>query len=334
MKTALQFAALTKSLFITAAIGAVSVGCSSASSDSTEGSSALASPDLAAAQESWREAISAAPSAAEGCFEATFPSTVWVAADCVTAPKNFSKPPTIAADGINAATVGNGNDYAAESKTKISATVGTFPAVTVKTETDDGSNIYSIQLNSNFMSGTKACNGVAKCQSWSQFVYSSSETSAFIQDWLIGIGTCPSSAWNDDGQGDCYKNSAAVTVPKLAIADLSTMKMSGTATSSKDSLVFTAEGKAYSTSQADSVTNLSTAWTSSEFNIIGDGGGSAATFGKGTSIEVKVALTNGSTTAPTCESNGGTTGETNNLTAGTCKATSGTSPYIEFTEKN
>ena len=275
------------------------------------------------------------PVSDDGCFEATYPQMAWVKADCAAAPTHFSTRPTLSSNGITASTVGNGADYAAQTTGKISKAIGTFPTVTgVKTETDDGtSNGYSIQLNSNFMSGTKACNGVSGCLSWSQFVYSSEEESAFIQDWLIGIGSCPKTgSWIDAGSGDCYKNSAAVSVPTLAITTLSTFKMSGAATSSKDSLVFTASGKAYSTSQADTITDLSTAWNASEFNIIGDGGGSEAVFNKGSSVTVKIALTDGSTSAPTCVSNGGTTGETNDLTAGKCTTASGTSPSISFVE--
>ena len=335
MHQATSFRALTKSLYLAAALGAASVGCgaSPAASSASSDDEALESPDLLAAQAAWGDAIAATP-AEDGCFQASYPSMAWEAIDCVAAPTHFNVLPPALGNGAHPSTVGNGNDYAAQSAGLISQTVGTFPTISdVTSENDDGTaNGYSIQLNSNFMSGTASCKGVAKCQSWSQFVYSSEEKSAFIQDWLIGIGACPSSAWNDDGQGDCYKNSAAVTVPRFLIKHLSLLKMSGSATSSKDSLVFTAEGKAYKTSQADSITDLSTAWTSSEFNIIGDGGGSAATFNKGASVTVKVALTDGSTSAPTCVGNDGTTGETNNLTAGACTTGGGTSPFIEFTE--
>ncbi len=333
--------ASTKSLWVAAGFLGTVVGCGqspnasstdTASKDAASASIAVASPDLLAAQDAWGAAISAAPAADEGCFVASYPSKTWEPTDCVAAPTRFNIRPSVAAGGGQ--TVGNGADYAAQSTGLISQSIGTFPKVSgVKTESDGGtSNGYSIQLNSNFMSGTKACKGVSGCQSWSQFVYSSEEQSAFIQDWLIGIGTCPSSAWNDDGQGDCYKNSAAVKVPKIAITSLSTFKMSGAATGSKDSLVFTAAGEAYSTSQADSVTNLSTAWNASEFNIIGDGGGSEAVFNKGSSITVKLALTDGSTSAPSCVGDDGTTGETNDLTLGACTTGGGSSPFIEFTE--
>ncbi len=80
----------------------------------------------------------------------------------------------------------------------------------------------------------------------------------------------------------------------------------------KDTLVSTNGSEAYTTSGADTVADLATAWTASEFNIIGDGGGSAAVFNKGSSVTVKVAVTNGTTSASACVANDGTTGETAN----------------------
>jgi hypothetical protein len=325
MKLSILFRALTKSLGLTAALGVASIGCGPTTADGS-----LAPAALTAAQTAWSETVSAAPSTEAGCFHVSYPSTTWENVECGQAPSPSAPPPS-ASGGSE--TVGNGADYAAKAAGIISKSIGTFPKVTdVKTENDDGTaNTYSIQLNSNFLSGTNACHGDSGCQSWTQFVYSSSQGSAFIQNWLIGASACPS-GWNDLGGGNCYVNSAAASVPQIPIASLSTLKMSGSATSSKDSLVFTAKGDAYSTSQADSLTGLSTAWNESEFNIIGDGGGSTAVFNTGSSITVKVALTDGSKTAPTCVSNGGTTGETNDLTLGTCKTKGGTSPYIEFTE--
>jgi hypothetical protein len=218
----------------------------------------------------------------------------------------------------------------------ISSSVGTFPTVTgVTSETDGRKNTYSIQLNSNFMSGTAACLGYSGCLSWQQGVYSSSEEAAFFQYWLIGFGSrCPS-GWYSDGEGDCYKNSAAITVPTIAITDLANLKMSvSAAKGQKDAVIFTNGTEAYTTSGADSVADLATAWTATEFNVIGDGGGSEAVFNKGSSVTVKIVVANGTTNAPTCVPNDGTTGETNNLTLGKCTSAGGASPYIEFTESN
>jgi len=281
-------------------------------------------------QENWRETITRTSVPHEGCFEAEYPNAVWVEATCTVAPDKVYVPR--GRSGVQ--TVGNGADYAASVTNLISAAVGTFPTVTgVTSEKDGSSNVYSIQLNSNFMS-TAACNGHSGCLAWEQFVYSSSETSAFMQYWLIDYGNSCPSGWNSYS-GSCYKNSAAVTVPKEPITSLSTLKLSGTAVSGgNDTLVFTAGTKAYSTTGKDSVTDLATAWDQAEFNIIGDGGGSKATFNRGASITVKVAVTHGSTTAPTCASNAGTTGETNNLTLGSCSGTSGATPYIQFKESD
>ena len=281
-------------------------------------------------QENWRETIARTSVPHEGCFQAEFPTAVWVETGCSVAPDKVYVPHGHGGPQ----TVGNGVDYAATVSNLISSAVGTFPTVTgVTSERDGGSNVYSIQLNSNFMS-TAACNGHSGCLAWEQFVYSSQETAAFMQYWLIDYGNSCPSGWNAYS-GSCYKNSAAVTVPKQAISTLSQLKMSATAVSGgNDTLVFTTPTRAYSTTGKDSVTYLATAWKQAEFNIIGDGGGSKATFNSGSNITVKVAVSHGSTTAPTCASNAGTTGETNNLTLGSCSGVGGATPYIQFKESN
>jgi hypothetical protein len=312
-----------------AALVATAIGAASATPAFAQATSDVATVSAEALmQENWRETIARTSVPHEGCFTAEFPNAVWVEAACSVAPDKVYVP----RGRGGPQTVGNGADYAATVTNLMSAAVGTFPTVTgVTSETDGSSNVYSIQLNSNFMS-TAACNGHSGCMAWEQFVYSSSETSAFMQYWLIDYGNSCPSGWNSY-DGSCYKNSAAVTVPKEPITALSTLKLSGTAVNGgNDTLVFTAGTKAYSTTGKDSVTDLATAWKQAEFNIIGDGGGSKATFNKGASITVKVAVTHGSTAAPTCASNAGTTGETNNLTLGSCAGTSGATPYIQFKE--
>jgi hypothetical protein len=297
------------------------------------GAAQAASLDVA--HQTWSASITHTATPREGCFKATFPSLKWRQVVCGAAPKRLYVPRR----GAAGQTVGNGNDYAAVSSTLTSAAVGTFPTVSdVTKETDDGEkNVYSLQLNSNFMS-TAACNGstTGDCLSWEQFVYSSSEEAAFMQYWLIDYGNkCPSGGGWNSYEGSCYKNSAAVTVPTIAITSLASFKLSGTAVSGgNDTLVFTDGTKAYSTSGKDSVVYLATAWDQSEFNVIGDGGGSEAKFNKGASITVNIALTDGSTAAPKCEADDGTTGETNNLNLGSCTASSGSSPSIKFTESD
>ena len=285
-----------------------------------------AAQSAASAQEAWRAAIVKTPAPAEGCFVAAYPSTSWAQVACKAAPNR----PYIPRHGRAISnTVGNGNDYAAVTSPLTKSAVGSFPVVTgVKSEKGYGgaANTYSLQLNSGFMT-TAACNGAthpSECQSWQQFVYSSSETAAFMQYWLINYGShCPSGGGWMSYQGSCYKNSAAVGVPQLAITKLSGFSVSGSAASGgNDTMVFTSSGTAYSTSGKDTVVDLATAWDQSEFNVVGDGGGSAAKFNKGSSVTVNIAVSDGSTTAPQCLGDDGTTGETNNLTLGKCTASS------------
>ena len=188
------------------------------------------------------------------------------------------------------------------------------------------------------MTGTAACGAASQAAS-------RGSSTVYLVEHRLGLHAvladqlrqqaCPAGGGWNSFEGSCYKNSAAVTVPKEAITKLDTLKMSGSAVKGgNDTLTFTVGTKAYSTSGKDTVTDLATGWNESEFNIIGDGGGSAATFNSGSSITVKVALTDGSTKAPTCGAKDGTTGETNNLKLGTCKGVSGSTPYIQFTESN
>jgi hypothetical protein len=286
-------------------------------------------------QENWREAIVHTTVPAEGCFQASYPSLAWTRTECAVAPAI----PYIPRRGAVSQTVGNGNDYAAEiTSGLISKTIGAFPKVTgVTSETGIlGANDYSLQLNSNFMN-TQACNGArnpSQCQDWEQFIYSSGYEQVFMQYWLINYDTTCPSGWFTY-ETDCYTNSTAVGAPKEVITVLQTLKLSGSAVQGGiDTVTFAVGTKAYSTTGQDSVVYLATGWTESEFNIVGDGGGSEADFNSGSSIEVEVAVTNGTENAPTCAAHAGTTGETNNLNLGKCIGKGGARPYIGFIESN
>jgi hypothetical protein len=295
------------------------------------------SPNIARLQ-SWRAEIAHAPTPGKGCYTAAYPVTRWIRVACVAAPNRPYIPRSAA--GGSPLTVGNGNDYAAVTSTLTSNALGSFPKVRrLTSETDDGmANVYSIQLNSNFMSGDPACAGAsnpAQCLGWLQFVYSSSEHAAFMQYWLIhysgGAVHCPA-GWNSFST-DCYKNSAAVSVPQEPVTDLPQMNLSGNAVNGGlDTLHYMDGANAYSTTGQDSVMYLSEGWTGSEFNIIGDGGGSQADFNAGTALTVQIDLTDGTKAVPTCQAHDGTTGETNNLNLKTCTATGGAVPRIEFKE--
>lgn len=285
--------------------------------------------------DTWNRIISKTPVPHAGCFKASYPSTIWKEVPCQVAPAV----PFLPSNGAGSQTVGNGHDYAAEvSSTLISAGLGSFPVVKrLETEEDGGEfNSYSLQLNSNFMSGSPACDGAAvpsECLAWEQFVYSAAPyNQAFMQYWLINYNTTCPAGWNTYSN-DCYKNSTSVRVPLQAINQLKHLSLSGTAVARrKDTLVLTTKTDAYSTTGKDTVTYLADYWTGSEFNVIGNGGGSQAVFNAGTSLTVQIDLTDGQTTAPTCASNAGTTGETNNLNLGRCTAAGGSTPSISFVE--
>lgn len=272
--------------------------------------------------------------------------------------------------------VGNGTDYAAQapSGTLISEAVGSFPSVSgVTTERgvggNAGTNQYTLQLNTNFDFASAACGSYATgdtsgCFSWQQYVLVSNDVNAagtaqtgttdvFIQTWLENYGNDPDQSgnacpagWNfggNDSPGDdCYQNSPAAVVSNrvLPITDLASLKLSGTANANgRDTATATFGTQAFSSSTDDSISDIANGWTQTEFNVVGNAGGSQADFNRGSSMSVNVALTDGSNAAPTCAgpSNGGTTGETNNLTLGRCTASAGsgtTPPSIQFTQSN
>jgi hypothetical protein len=305
----------------------------------------------AAARENWRAIMAHNPDSEEGCFQASYPEVIWEKVDCKEAHPRvhpaFHKP-TNRSDEV----VGNGHDYVAESAGLINETLGTFPKVTgVKTEKGVGvllfgdggilgPNEYTLQINTNFTGTTAACSGHSGCAVWQQFVYATDyvakgEAAVFMEYWLLSWGdsACPK-GWENDG-GDCVVNSELLVVPDMKITSLGSLTLSATATAGgNDTVVFNNGSTAYSLSEPDSVLDISEVWNESEFNIVGDAGGSRADFNKPVSITVKVALTDGSTSAPTCVANAGSTGETNNLNLGTCSATGGASPSIQFTESN
>jgi hypothetical protein len=302
-------------------------------------SAQAATSDTERLHQNWRAAIAHTAAPGKGCFTAHYPLTVWKQVGCVTAPNR----PYLPRSGAGSAqTTGDGNDYAAVTASLTSAAVGSFPkAKKLLSETDGGPNVYSLQLNSNFMSNDTACAASfnpSNCLGWEQFVYSSSSRASFMQYWLIhytgGTVHCPS-GWLSFSD-DCFKNSAAVSVPLQAIKELPNMSISGTAVHGGiDTFVTTTATQAYTTTGQDSVVFLADGWHESEFNVVGDGGGSAATFNAGASLTVRIDLTDGTKKKPVCQADDGTTGETNNLNLGACKAAKGkgtTLPSIQFVE--
>jgi hypothetical protein len=309
------------------------------------------------ARQVWRENIVQVPTPAAGCFQAVYPSNAWQQVACkqLSARHTHTLPAKVKQSHLQPETAGNGNDYVlqAPGSSLISKTIGSFPSVTGVTSEKGvgvaayggggilGPNEYSLQINTQFTSTTSACNGHSGCTVWQQAVYApdyefSGSAAVFWQYWLIGYGgtSCPS-GFGSDGSGDCYRNSSYVSAPDVPATQLGNLKLQGTATSGgNDTVTFTNGSTAYSVSGSDSVLKIASVWKQSEFNVVGNAGGSEAVFNSGSSITVKVAGTYGSTTAPSCIANAGSTGESNNLNLGSCSAVGGSSPYIQFTESN
>lgn len=325
------------------------------------------------AKESWRAAMHQTSIPGEGCFHASFPSTQWEQVTCAEAPGYRSALPKPI--GSRLQTVGNGSDFVAEAPSGhlFSSVTGSFPTVTgVKSEKSVGvaafggggilgTNEYTLQVNANFFHSA-ACGSSVNCVAWQQYVMSTNtpasltssrltgDTEVFIEYWLIDFGSssraaCPSGFVNAgaDAEGpgvDCVQNTPATVIAtgQLPITDLSSLSLSASAASGgTDKATVTFDGEAFSATVADSHTDIASGWSQAEFNVFGNAGGSEAQFNTPVSLTVKLALTDGSTAAPTClppADIAGTTGETNNLTAGTCSATGGSAPFIQFTESN
>lgn len=280
-----------------------------------------------------------------GCFHAAYPSVIWEQAACGTT--NYRSTPHFKAGARD--TVGNGNDYAAATANLTSSATGSFPVVTGLTSETDGTtpNSYTLQLNSNLANTSPACAsyGYKSCQVWEQFIYSSNYGSAgaqvFMQNWMfIPKGArCPRhggwASYKTSSYNGCYMNSAAVNTVTVPATSLASLKLGGAVIANgNDTVTFVNGANAYAVSEPDTTLGIAYVWNQSEFNIVGNGGGSAATFNPGTSMTVNLQVNDGSANAPSCLANAGTTGETNNLNLGPCSTVGGASPYIQFTQSN
>lgn len=329
-----------------------------ASAVAAEQSFNIAAAAQAQAMASWHETLKQQAPSIEGCFTASYPSAAWRAERCEAPPSFVSVPPETNGNGLTTTarsesvfTVGNGNDFAARTTNLTRSAVGTFPTVTgVTTGTAD----YSLQINTNISSNPTTCTqfGYSSCQTWEQFIYSTDSDGdssngrtpvAFIQDWFFAgsqsqynaVG-CPSGWFDYPDQLACYRNSNAVSVPLVAVSNIGTIRLTGSATSGGvDTVTFSVNGTAHSVSQTATTLNINRIWKQSEFNIFGNGSDNpVVSFNHGSHVTVNLAVNDGSTNAPTCLGNAGTTFEQNNLSLGTCTATGGTTPHISFVESN
>ena len=299
-------------------------------------------PDL----EAWGKAIAEAPLPDEGCFTANYPEMRWKRVKC--GPPHVAVPPR--EKGTRPPTAGHGNDYAAVvSPALISRATGSFPTTSgLVSETDSSTgdaNVYSLQINSQYISGAPICAGahVANCQAWEQFVFddrgnSGIQSSVFLQYWLLNYGTpCPTGWQAYPGSNSCTRNgNTNYLLFYVDVQNLTKIKLAAGATAGgSDKAVLITPSQAYAAASKDSIIRLAKYWNTAEFNVFGGGGGSDANFNAGTSITVRLSVNDGTTNPPTCQPNAGTTGEGNNLNLHACTAgVSGSLPFIRFRESN
>ncbi len=223
---------------------------------------------------------------------------------------------------------------------------------------------------------TPACstapNGANLCSGWEQFVFSTTQGPApvpgqnqqstpgapgttpalFVEYWMYGYGSpCPalpswantqdnpsSPLWQSDFVGDCILNGPVSYFPPQTAADLPFLVMTSTVNASTDRVTLTNTNTgAMAAYQEPSVLGLAQAWTESEFNVFGDCCLTQVTFTSPTVLVVQTIIEDGTTNAPVCVANDGTTGESNNLNfeptaAPVCCSVRGTNPSIQFME--
>ena len=310
----------------------------------------------ARAHELWRRSMSDNAPTTEGCAQAAYPNLVWERVACTVVPPRF---PTVPRAGTSAtgapSVVGNGHDWVLVANGLLTQAVGLFLNVTnVKSEKGVGvasfggggvlgPNEYSLQLNTNRNGTTSVCAGHSGCTVWQQYLYTTDtpakgNAAVFIQYWLLNWGktACPKGFANSGGS--CVKNSAGVVTPNMKITQLGSLQLEAKAApGGKDAVLFSNGTKIYSVTANDSVLKLGMVWTQAEFNVVGNGDGSRAVFNTGASTDVAIEIVDGSTAAPHCLRNAGSTGETNNFNLGPCgvaAATGGVNPAMEFFEAN
>jgi hypothetical protein len=265
-----------------------------------------------------------------GCYRASYPVVRWNAGTCGTAPAMplVPAPPPRSARHAGPAEITNDSDYSAQVPGLISRATGTFHDVR-KNITEQGpvdgsgpqiANAFSLQLNSQFFSGSPACAGSSdpsNCQAWQQFAYTYSNASTgavFMEYWLLNYGpSCPT-GWIPFFSDYCEFFTPQVQVNTLTAAQLATVQLTGSARSGgNDSVSMSVgTGQAALVTYSDSVVDLASSWNTTEWGVYGDAGGGEASFGPHTTLQAQTALTSTSSAPPSCIEEG-FTGETNNL---------------------
>jgi hypothetical protein len=410
-RLAITAAALAAGLLVQTP-GFTQVPISTSPSASTAADAPTMSGPEKAARQTWRAVMRNTPLPGKGCFHVSYPNVAWESVECKEAkPRAY---PSGVNGKVGAPGAGDGTDYVAQAQGLISFAAGKFFISGVTSETNvntpgntggimglnDGSNEYSLQLNTNNLCAstnpaeycvaittgtttetyihTAACGDYGDCHVWQQFMYATDynqpgEAALFMQYWLYNwVGNCPKSYWGNNWVrggtpfpgGTCFKNSSYAALPDIPVTNLGDVILSANASNGGDDIIWleyaddswsvTAEDSSLASNPG---LDIASVWNQAEFNVVGDMNMSEAKFNNGAEITVLLAIDDGSQSAPSCLNNVGTTGETNNMTLGTCLTGVGTeihfdgcgnhtgwnelcipwslnSPYIEFTESD
>ncbi len=125
-----------------------------------------------------------------------------------------------------------------------------------------------------------------------------------------------------------------MTFTHLTAANLSTLKLSGSAVSKGNDEVSLVSGThATDVTNSDSKLDLAPHWNTTEWDVFGDGGGTEAYFGAKTTLEAETTLVTSTGAAPVCKSEG-FTAETNNLKLTSTPAISASSPTMASKQTN
>jgi hypothetical protein len=299
----------------------------------------------------WQADIRHLKQPGSGCYRASYPAVVWHATRCARAPRAPMAPRPLPRSARHAvrAEVGNGTDYSAQVSGTISRATGTFTDVTPGL-TEQGkvlntgvtaANAFTLQLNSQYFTGSPACDGgSSSCEAWQQFLYAyenSTTSEVFMQYWVLDYGpSCPSGfTMYPAGSDNCYSNSSAADVSTLTASQLASVALTASASPGGDDAVTLALGsEATSVTRADGVLDLAENWNTTEWGVYGDAFGNEAIFSSGTTLQAQTALTSTDYAAPGCVLEG-FTGETNNLNLTSTPAlVSGASPTIATRQTN
>jgi hypothetical protein len=322
------------------------IGLAPSAAISQQPTSTRLAPEEAQRRKVWHIEMAQIPLPKKGCFQASYPNKAWHEVACKPAPP-YPQPPR---RGPRPLIVGNGDDVSAQAPTGlISMAVGSFDSSTATSETGQinatgpqVANAYTLQLNTNFFSPSTGCAGSPNpgCQGWEQFIFENNGTSggAFIQYWLLRYNTTCPAGWFTFMFGTdtyCFRNDSMGAAPasNQPVTNLPQMSLTGTVTATSDSVSFF-DGTTVSAIAGDNFVGLSTGWTISEFNLVGDGGGGQANFNSGASVVPRTRIIYGGTAPPNCVAQG-FTGETNNLSFGpTAPSSSPPGPAVAFTESS